>query len=479
MDGIDMGLIRWIKETFGKMFLRREAKDVFGIDISSNSKMDSLINQWYNITGGNPPWIDVEDDIESINFAQFIDDVTSGLVTLDIGVSLPDSARGKHLQKVADYLMEKIDEKVSDALGNAGIMFKPNGDNVDYYYPGSFIPSDWDSNKNILGCIFVNRKYTEKKVYTKFEYHRFESDGENRVYAVSNRAYKSTSANSKGDPCSLTEVAEWDNLLPDVYIENVDIPLFAYYANPKPNSIDRDSPLKLPFWGLCDKELKDLDIAWSRKSTEVEDSKHMTFIPQQAVMFAEQHNIKLPRFLKGLQMNTGSTEGKVDEHVATLLTEQRIQDINSILAMISTKLGYDQGFFVLDEKTGMVTATQVEADDQSTIRTIKNLRDPLRDAVIKLLYGVSKFADIYTNLPAEAWCATYESLKESLADAFNWGDITYSYEEDKASWWKYRIQGDVPPWMYYVKFEGMSESDAKAMVAEAMPKQPTLFGNEE
>ena len=127
----------------------------------------------------------------------------------------------------------------------------------------------------------------------------------------------------------------------------------------------------------------------------------------------------------------------------------------------------------------MVTATQIEADDQSTIRTIKNLRDPLRDAVIKLLYGVSKFADIYTNLPAEAWCATYESLKESLGDAFNWGDITYSYEEDKASWWKYRIQGDVPPWMYYVKFEGMSESDAKAMVAEATPKQLTLFGSEE
>ena len=461
------------------MFLRKEAKDVFGIDISSNSKMDSLINQWYNITGGNPPWIDVEDDIESINFAQFIDDVTSGLVTLDIGLSLPDSVRGKHLQKVADYLMEKIDEKVSDALGNAGIMFKPNGDNVDYYYPGSFIPTDWDSNKNILGCIFVNRKYTEKKVYTKFEYHRFESDGENRVYAVSNRAYKSTSANSKGDPCSLTEVAEWSNLLPDVYIENVDIPLFAYYANPKPNSIDRDSPLKLPFWGLCDKELKDLDIAWSRKSAEVEDSKHITFIPQQAVMYANQHNIKLPRFLKGLQMGAGSTDEKVNEHVATLLTEQRIQDINSILAMISTKLGFDQGFFVLDEKTGMVTATQVEADDQSTIRTIKNLRDPLRDAVIKLLYGVSKFADIYTNLPAEAWCATYENLKDSIGDAFNWGDITYSYEEDKASWWKYRIQGDVPPWMYYVKFEGMSDEEAKAMVAEATPKQPTLFGGEE
>ena len=461
------------------MFLRKEAKEVFGIDISDSGRMDALINEWYNITSGKPYWMDKDDDIKTINFAQYINDVTSGLVTLDIGVSLPDSARGKYLQEIANYLMQKIDEKVSDALGNAGIMFKPNGDNVDYFYPGSFIPTDWDSNGNILGCIFVRRKYIEKDVYTKFEYHRFEKSANKKIYAVSNKAYKSTSVNSKGKPCSLSEVPEWADLLPEVYIENVDIPLFAYYANPKPNYIEKDSPLKLPIWALCEEELRDLDIAWSRKSTEVEDSKHMTFVPQQAIIYAEQHNIKLPRFLKGLQMNAGSTESKVDEHVATLLTEQRIQDINSILAMISTKMGYDQGFFVLDEKTGAITATQVEADDQSTIRTIKNLRDPLKEAIIKLLYGASKFADIYTELPAETWAATYEDMKEALADAFNFGDITYSYEEDKLSWWKYRIQGDVPPWMYYMKFEGMSEEEAKAMVAEAQPKTPTLFGQEE
>jgi hypothetical protein len=33
--------------------------------------------------------------------------------------------------------------------------------------------------------------------------------------------------------------------------------------------------------------------------------------------------------------------------------------------------------------------------------------------------------------------------------------------------------------MFFVKFEGMSEEDAKAMVEEAAPKQPTLFGREE
>lgn len=40
------------------------------------------------------------------------------------------------------------------------------------------------------------------------------------------------------------------------------------------------------------------------------------------------------------------------------------------------------------------------------------------------------------------------------------------------------MQGKVPAWVYFQKFEGMSEEDAKAMVEEAQPKKPTLFGEE-
>ena len=51
---------------------------------------------------------------------------------------------------------------------------------------------------------------------------------------------------------------------------------------------------------------------------------------------------------------------------------------------------------------------------------------------------------------------------------FSFGDITYNYQEDMANWWKYRIQGDVPAWMYYVKFEKMSEDEAKAAFSLAL-----------
>ena len=476
-----MGLITWIKAVWNKLF-RKEIEERFQADIQLSSVMESAINKYYNITAGKPPWLDPDDDIESINFAGYINDVTAGLVTLDLGIEISGGERAEYLQKQADYVLAVITDKVSESLGNCGIMFKPNGNNVDYIEPGNFAPTETDSNGNILGCVFQSQIDRGDWRYTRLEWHRFEirrieSGIYEKVYRITNYAYKAragrmaTNQLSIGDPCKLTEVREWANIEPDISLLNVEMPLFAYFKNPAPNRIDRTSPLGVPVWHNALKELKDLDIAWSRKSGEVEDSKHMTFVAQSAIQYAEQHGVKLPRFLRGLEMGVDA-DSTVHEHVSTLLTDQRIADINSILSLISTKCGFSQGFFQLDEKTGVMTATQVEADDQETIRTIKNIRDALQDAITQLLYGCNVMADLYSDTPPELW----ETLKESLI--FNFGDIVYNRQEDMANWWKYRLQGDVPAYLYYVKFEGMGIDEAKAMVEEAKSEQmqqETLF----
>lgn len=477
-----MGLITWIKAVWNKLF-RKEIEERFQADVQLSSVMEAAIAKFYNITAGHPPWEDKDDDIDSINFAGYIDDVTAGLVTLDLGIDISGSERADYLQKQADYILAVIHDKVSEGLGNCGLMFKPNGQNVDYIEPGNFAPTETDSNGNILGCVFQSQIQRGDYTYTRLEWHRFEDttaeDGTpTRVYHITNYAYKkrtgkfgNTAYNDPGDQIALTEVKEWADIQPDIAISNVEMPLFAYFKNPAPNRIDRTSPLGVPVWHNAMKELKDLDIAWSRKSTEVDDSKHMTFVSQSAIQYADQHDVNLPRYIRGLEMGVDG-DNTIQEHVSTLLTDQRIADINSILSMISTKCGFSQGMFQLDEKTGMMTATQVEADDQETIRTIKNIRDALQDAITQLLYGCNVMADLYSDTAPELW----DTLKDSLS--FYFGDPTYNYEEDKASWWKYRIQGDVPAWMYYVKFEKMSEEEAKAMVDESnaeKQQQETLF----
>ncbi len=469
-----MGIISWIKAVWNKMF-KKEIEERFNADILLSSEMESYIDKFYRITSGHPDWEDVEDDIESINFAGFIDDVTAGLVTLDAKIKMPDTPRGKLLQESADYVLQVLHDKVSEALGNAGLMFKPNGKNVDYVEPGNFAPTDVDSNGNILGCVFQDQKKVGDYYYTRLEWHRFENIGEMRVYRITNYAYKSTGTMGIGKPCSLSEVPDWAYLEEDIALQNVKKPLFSYFKNPAPNRLDRTSPLGVPIWHNCLKELKDLDVAWGRKSGEVQDSKHITFLPESVIRWADMHNVKLPRWVRGMQMGAGDGENQIHEHVSTLLTEQRIKDINSILAMISMKCGFSQGFFVLDEKTGMMTATQVEADDQETIRTIKNIRDALQSCLEDLFYALNVFADQYTMLPAEDWDALIDEA------TFDFGNILYNYAEDKAMWLQYVNQGYVPAYIYFSKFEGMAEDEAKEMVAEAKSENEqnsSLFGEE-
>ena len=102
-----MGLITWIKAVWNKLF-KKEIEERFNADILLSSEMEHYIDKFYRITSGHPDWEDVEDDIESINFAGYIDDVTAGLVTLDAKIKMPDTPRGKLLQESADCFMSSV-----------------------------------------------------------------------------------------------------------------------------------------------------------------------------------------------------------------------------------------------------------------------------------------------------------------------------------------------------------------------------------
>ena len=115
----------------------------------------------------------------------------------------------------------------------------------------------------------------------------------------------------------------------------------------------------------------------------------------------------------------------------------------------------------------MMTATQVEADDRDTIQTIKADRDALKGAIERAMQGADAMISLYGLAPFERYQLH-----------FHFGDVTYNYEEDKANWKSYVMQGWIPKWLYFVKFEGMSEEEAKALCAEAESagQKAELFG---
>lgn len=446
---------------------------VFGVELIMSDEMSSAIKLWNRISTGKPPWKNVDDDIETINMAKHISDTRAKLTTLDIGIAISGSTRAEYLQAVVDDLVKRLPDKVAEADRLGGIMIKWNGTSWDFILPGDFGITEKDNNGGIKGAIFASHASDGANHYTRLEYHRFIKGDDTSIYAVTNKAFKNQVFGNKqamlGRQVPLNSVKAWANIQEEVRITNLEKPLFAYYRLPGANIIDPSSPLGLSVFANALVELKAIDVAISRKDAEVEDSKHITFAGQTAIRDAKNKGVELPRFVKalGMGLNDGDVTA-IHEHVATLLTDQRIKDINFNLSMAGVKCGFSEGVFVMDGQTGMITATQVESDDRDTIQTIKADRDALRDALEQAIYGADAMITLYGLAPL----GEYELN-------FNFGDITYNYEEDKAAWRAYAMQGWIPKWLYFVKFEGMSKDEAKAMTQEAQNAnmQDGLFNN--
>ena len=442
----------------GRMFFKADAKRIFDTDILLSDVMDSNIRKWNRIYSGHPDWVDSDNHIKTINFAKSVTSETARLACLDLSIKIDGSARAQYLQKVIDEMFDKIREYVEKGCASGTIVLKPNGIGVDCFDPQRFLATETDGNGNIRGAIFFDFYTQSDNHYTRMEYHRFV----NGEYLISNRCFLSKSSQSLGKPVSIAE-SPWKELISDVSIENLEKPLFTVFKTPMANNIDTDSPLGMSIFAEAIEELKDLDIAYSRNAKEIYDSSRIVLVDDRLLFHGSikdsDGNIvkkytRLPDYVKNvIQEEPNSFYQEINPQ---LNTSTRIEGINNILSILAYKCGYSNGYFSFDSMTGIQTATGVEASQQRTIQFIKDIRDKLQMCMDDLIYAIDKYADLYDISPVGVYEVSY-----------GFGDITYNYEEDKANWYKYVQAGKVPFWKYLMKFENMSEEEAKELLSEA------------
>ena len=458
------------------MIFRSKAKEEFQIESIVSDGWERYVSTCVSVYSGTPYWLDKENGIKTINFAKALCSETARLAMLGTKITIDGSARAEWLQKQIDNVYYKLRQWVEYGCAYGTIVLKPNGKGVDLFLPGKYIVTD-QNNGEITGAVFVNQKTSAdgKRYYTRLEYHRYTEDG---LYMITNRCYVGSSENDMKEVIDI-KATPWADLAEEVTIKNAEKPLFAFFKMPHANNVDIDSPMGMPLIWDALEELNDLDVAYSRNAEEIFDSAKVVLldsdrlIPSGGIVANTSANfektraeMKLPKYVKNVYGN--GQEDFYQEINPQLNTETRITGINALLSQIGYKVGYSNGYFVFNESTGIQTATGVEAEQQRTIQFIKDIRDQLEKCVEGLVYAMNAFADLYYLAPVGKY--------EVVCD---FGDITYNREEDRARWWGYVMAGKVPAWMYYVKFEGMSEEDARAMVEEAQPKEPKLFGMEE
>lgn len=462
------------------MFSSAMAWEEFGINAITSPAMIEHIQRWGRIYRGVPDWVNADDGVKTVNFAKAICSETARLTMLGAKISISGSSRADWLMGQIDKLYFKIRQWTEYGCNYGTILLKPSDTGVDVYTPSEFIITAME-NEKITGAAFINKEEDSaaKKWYTRLEYHRFEDVGGVQHYVITNRCFVGNSANDKGKPIAI-EKTPWVGIAEEVNILGLERPLFAVFRTPAANNIEIGSALGMSIYAEAIEELRDLDVAYSRNAEEIGDSKRTILLDSDRLLpggvvkgAAARDNVlgmggsSLPKYIK-LVDGSGAAESDVYHEInPTLNTDTRLSGINALLSQIGFKCGFSNGYFVFNEKTGMITATQVEADDRRTIQLIKDVRDMLEKCLDDLVYAFDRFADLYDLAPI----GEYEL-------AYNFGDITYNLEEDKQTWWKYVVQNKVPFWLYLVKFEGYTKEEAKAIEAEAQPRE-TLFGAEE
>jgi A118 family predicted phage portal protein len=461
-----MNLIAVIKGWF-RMLFDGKAKEEFDVKPIPKTQTNAFIEECQNIYAGNPSW--ATEDVKTINFAKSVCTEVARLVMQGTTIEIDGSARAEELQKRIDDAYTDIRRWVEYGCASGMAILKPNGDSIDVALPNEFIITETDGNK-IRGCVFLNTQYDDERYYHRLEYHHFQDDGK---YAISNRCYVSKSADSIGNPIDI-DATPWAGMLEDVESDNIDRMLFGVLKMPNANNIEPSSPYGLPIFADAVQELEDLDVAYSRNSKEIFDSKRTVLLDSDRLMPSgtKLGDYDTRKTAAGLPDYVKIVEGMGDKDIyheinPTLNTDTRLVGLNNLLSQIGYKCGFSNGYFVFNQKSGVVTATQVESEDRRTLQLIKDIRDQLEKCLDDLIYALDKFLD-NDGYPVGKYEVTYD-----------FGDLTYNREEDRQRWWGYVVAGAVPKWMYFNKFEGMSEEDAKKMVDEAQPKDQLFAQMEE
>ena len=433
------------------MDLAARAREAFGVK-DLGGEADGFVARCADIYQGRPDWRDGEEGIETVNFAKSVCSELARLTTLAVKITVSGSQRAAWLQEQIDNVYFKLRHWVEYGCAWGTVILKPNGEGIDLVTPDRFLITRTDGDA-VTGAVFESGVYDpeREKHYTRLEYHRFLPDGR---YAVSNRCFEGDSAYDRGRAVPV-EATPWVGLCEDMVAEGLTRPLFAVLRTPGANNIDPESPLGLPVFADAVRELRDLDVAYSRNVGEIFDSQRINLIDdrlteQSGTPLGRGQSVKLPRFVRRVfGMGPEEYYQAIDP---ALHTTERLAGINALLGQIGFKCGFSNGYFVFNERSGLMTATQVEADDRRTVQLVKDMRDKLEDALNGLLYALDKTADAMQLAPAGEYEAVYD-----------FGDVTYNREEDRARWYGYVADGRVAFWRYLVKFEGYSEQEAKAV----------------
>lgn len=398
------------------MLFYDDIKKAMGVEIAISTDMANAILLWNKMYTNEAPWLSEKNGIRSCELPSAICSEMATSVTMEAKIEVSGSSRAEAINKALKTVKNDLSTLVEYACAGGGIILKPyvakNNIAVDYVLSNNFFPVEFNSAKKITAAIFPEYKQKGKWLYTRLEYHSF--DEANKTYLIRNKAFKSQKAAVKvndiinlGTEVSLTEISEWEELEPEVLLQNATCPLFSYFPIPIANNTDLHSPLGVSLYSRAVNHIRDADeqyggVLWEYRSKETAVQAGTEFFEKD-----RNGNTKLPKGKERLYHDLGDVTDKTGTPFFNVFSPE-IRDqsffngFNRILQRIefNSRLAYGT---LSDPQTVEKTAEEIKSGKQRSYATVTAIQNSLHNALEDLVQAIDAWMTIGNLTPQGTW----------------------------------------------------------------------------
>lgn len=453
-----MGLVNGIVNTVKRFFFPQAvAERKFGASPAVSLTMEQHIGLWYAMMVNTPPWQNC--DVKAVGLPAAICREVARPTLVEFTANITGSKRADYLNENFQTAKENFNRALELGLALGGVALKPYiyGDKmlVDVTGAAGFQPTKFDPSGHCIGGVFKDKPVKVNGTY----YVRLESHELNgTTYTIKNKAYYSDSAGSVGADAQLTTIPEWADIEPEVAIENVDGPLFAYFKPPIANTADSNSMCGMSIYGdaATVELIKQADEQWERLRWEYKSSERKVLMDGTSST-ADMFNKRL------FEIGPFSPDGDFFQHIEPQIRDDAIyRGFQNTLRRVEFNIGLSYGD-ISDPQTIEKTATEIRSSKQRKYVLVSSIQAALAHTFDSLIYAMDVYASLYGLAPAGDYEATYD-----------WGDSILDDQETKDKEFARNLQlvsADIMnAWELRAKYFNEDEATAKA----ALPKMQDM-----
>ncbi len=457
---------------FTNGFMRSIAEIAQNESITSD-RMMSAVDLWLEMFGGNSPWL--EKNHQTLGIPAVVASEVARAVTLEMEVNVTGSPMADFLAEQMEAVIKDIRPNTEYACAGGGIVFKPyiykDGITTEIVHANAFYPIAFNNAQKITAAYFIYRHWEGKKVYSRLERHEMIGTS----YKITNKAYVSMVDDALGKECSLTEVSEWAEITPEVNLQNVESPLFAYFKIPVGNTVDMRSPLGVSVYSRAVELIKEADLQFQRLMWEYEggelaiDASEDAFKHENGKPVLPEGKERLYR-TNNLDAATTNGESLLKAWSPTLRDANYMSGLNRLLVQIEDACCLSRGT-LSDPQEIAKSATEIKIMKQRSYALVKDTQMSLENALNDLVYAMYCLAILYELCPDGKYETTYVWDDSIIVDA----EAERIRDQQEVS------QGLMLPYEYRMKWYGEDEATAKQKLGElgGMTDEDLLGFNEE